>query len=510
MNGAATQRSLSPTEAEGVLLNESLTQRVPVRRTRVRGRSRGRSLAHGLPVQLTYAVIDAMLVCLIGVVVIWLRFNVSLPFGVGRQIFNAVVGNAYEGFYLLYAAFVVLGCASQDLYRTPRDRSVLDESLMVAKAVGFATMILVVFIFTSGYKDISRLVVVSSGTLNVIALSGWRYLKRRVILHRAEAGIGVSRVLIIGAGGMGRALGEWLRTNRQLGFSVCGYLDTNHSSGSQVLGTVDDLRRIVLTEFVDEIFIVPPIESEQVKKLALDARELRLGLKIFPDIYDGLGWRAPLHMVGGFPVMDLHWQPIPKIGLVIKRLIDIVVSGIVLILAAPLLCLLCVWIRLESSGPAFYTADRIGLKGKKFRCYKLRTMVEDAEQRKNELRSANERTGPFFKMERDPRITRAGRFLRKYSFDELPQLWNVILGDMSLVGPRPHPLDDYELYSIEHLRRLDVNPGLTGLWQVTSRRDPSFETNMAMDLEYIENWSLGLDLKILLRTIPALLLGDGR
>jgi lipopolysaccharide/colanic/teichoic acid biosynthesis glycosyltransferase len=136
-------------------------------------------------------------------------------------------------------------------------------------------------------------------------------------------------------------------------------------------------------------------------------------------------------------------------------------------------------------------------------------MVADADLQKDKLRNENERNGPFFKMENDPRITRVGRWLRKYSFDELPQLWNVLRGDMSLVGPRPHPLDDYERYSIEHLRRLDVSPGLTGLWQVTARSDPSFEINMARDLEYIENWSLGLDLAILFKTIPAVLRAEG-
>jgi lipopolysaccharide/colanic/teichoic acid biosynthesis glycosyltransferase len=136
-------------------------------------------------------------------------------------------------------------------------------------------------------------------------------------------------------------------------------------------------------------------------------------------------------------------------------------------------------------------------------------MVAGADQRKEVLRPSNQRNGPTFKIDNDPRVTRSGAFLRKFSIDELPQIINVILGDMSLVGPRPHPLDDFELYRVEDLRRLDVKPGITGLWQVTARRDPSFETNMALDLQYIENWSLALDLKILLRTLPAVLRAEG-
>src|SRR5437879_6731018 len=136
-------------------------------------------------------------------------------------------------------------------------------------------------------------------------------------------------------------------------------------------------------------------------------------------------------------------------------------------------------------------------------------MIDDADAKKEKLRKSNERNGPFFKMENDPRITRSGRWLRKFSIDELPQLVNVLRGEMSLVGPRPHPVDDYEHYTLEHLRRLDVKPGMTGLWQVTARRDPSFETNMKLDLEYIENWSLGMDLKILAKTIPVVLGAEG-
>ena len=178
--------------------------------------------------------------------------------------------------------------------------------------------------------------------------------------------------------------------------------------------------------------------------------------------------------------------------------------------SAPLLAMVAAWIRLDSKGPAIYAAPRVGKKGRKFSCYKLRTMVADADGQKQELRRANEREGPFFKMEEDPRVTRCGKWLRKFSVDELPQLVNVLRGEMSLVGPRPHPLDDYERYTIEHLRRLDVKPGITGLWQVTARRDPSFERNMELDLEYIEKWTLWLDMKILWKTLPEVVKARGR
>jgi lipopolysaccharide/colanic/teichoic acid biosynthesis glycosyltransferase len=172
--------------------------------------------------------------------------------------------------------------------------------------------------------------------------------------------------------------------------------------------------------------------------------------------------------------------------------------------------LLSLLIKLDSNGPVLYRSRRVGKKGRQFVCYKFRSMVSDADLKKAELRKKNYRQGPTFKIADDPRITRVGRLLRKFSLDELPQLWNILRGDMSLVGPRPHPLDDFELYDAEHMVRLHVKPGLTGLWQVMARRDPSFEKNMELDLEYIENWTLMLDFKILLRTIPAVMQGHGQ
>ena len=197
------------------------------------------------------------------------------------------------------------------------------------------------------------------------------------------------------------------------------------------------------------------------------------------------------------------------LSLFLKRIMDIVLSTIVLVLLWPLMLAIAIVIKLESPGPVIYPSLRVGKKGRRFVCYKFRTMVSGADELKDNLRRLNQRRGPFFKIADDPRATRLGRFLRKYSLDELPQFWNVLKGDMSLVGPRPHPLDDVERYSPWHRRRLAVKPGLTGLWQVTARADPSFETCMVLDLGYIRSWSLLLDCRILMRTIPAVLAGEG-
>jgi exopolysaccharide biosynthesis polyprenyl glycosylphosphotransferase len=466
----------------------------------------------GLARQSIYAIIDMLFVCGNAWLIYGLRFGFFNSWDaavVPRQVIGHISIQAYPSFLILYCSLIFLGCVSQGLYRTPRELTTLLESIRVAKAVGLATALLVLFIFTSGNREISRVVVVLTGVANIVTLSGWRYAKRRFVLHRAEKGQGQSRALIVGAGKMGQAFASWLQQNRHLGYDVCGFLDPHPNGDKRVLGGVDELRKVALAQFVDEVFVTLPADGPMIKQLFLEARDLRLDLHVLPDLYDGLAWRAPLHMIGGFPVMELHREPIPTTGLAIKRVIDVVASALGLVLISPVLLAAAIWIRLDSEGPAIYRAPRVGKKGKKFVCYKLRTMVVCSDEVKKKLRKKNQRKGPFFKMEGDPRVTRSGRWLRKFSIDELPQLVNVLKGEMSLVGPRPHPVDDYEQYTLEHLRRLDVKPGMTGLWQVTARRDPSFETNMSLDLQYIENWTLGLDFRILLRTVPALIRADG-
>src|SRR6266851_1301615 len=478
------------------------------------GRARSERRRIGYFRQVSYVAIDIILVCLGAIVVYGARFgfarHLGMEFASARELVRHAYTHAYPAFLLLYVALIVMACMSQHLYRTSKEIRGLEESLKVAKAVGFATVLLVLFVFVSGNKEISRMVVASAGIANIGTLAGWRYARRHYVLKRARRGEGVSRALIVGAGRLGQTLALWLENNRQLGYSVCGFLDAHPNGDARVLGSIHDLKKVALEQFADQLFVTLPADREVVKEICVEARRLRLNLNVVPDIYDGLGWHAPLRSIGGFPVIELHGRPIPAFGLAVKRVIDVVVASVGLILVAPVLAFAALWIRLDSPGPVTYSALRVGKKGKKFRCHKLRTMVDDADAHKEKLRNANERNGPFFKMENDPRVTRCGRLLRKYSIDEVPQLVNVLRGNMSLVGPRPHPVDDYERYTFEHLRRLDVKPGITGLWQIKARRDPSFEATMMLDLDYIENWSLRMDLAILLKTIPAVLRADGR
>ena len=232
-------------------------------------------------------------------------------------------------------------------------------------------------------------------------------------------------------------------------------------------------------------------------------------MRVVPDLYDGLAWNAPVEYIGQFPTIPLHRREFPIGGFLLKRILDITLSLLALLVTAPLTLILALAVKLDSGGPILYRAQRIGRKGRTFVCYKFRTMVVGADHMKADLAHMNEREGVLFKMQNDPRVTRVGGFLRKYSLDELPQFYNVLRGDMSLVGPRPPIASEVEQYDLPHLRRLDVLPGITGLWQVEARQDPSFDSYISLDTAYVENWSLWLDLKILARTISVVLSGTG-
>ncbi|MGH9561608.1 MAG: sugar transferase, partial [Terracidiphilus sp.] len=251
-----------------------------------------------------------------------------------------------------------------------------------------------------------------------------------------------------------------------------------------------------------------PCERRMVLDVLEQARLRGVDLRLFPEMYDGIPGTG-IEYIGQFPTMPLHRGEVPELGLFFKRVFDTVFSVLSLIALSPLLAAIALAIKLDSPGPIFYTSDRIGKKGVVFRCIKFRTMVRDAEKHRAEIMHMNERDGVLFKVAKDPRITCVGRFLRKYSLDELPQFFNVLVGNMSVVGPRPPLAGEVHRYDLSHLRRLDVTPGVTGLWQVQARQDPSFDSYVSLDVSYIENWSVWLDFKIILRTIAVVFQGTG-
>ena len=222
-----------------------------------------------------------------------------------------------------------------------------------------------------------------------------------------------------------------------------------------------------------------------------------------------LARHASVECVAQFPASPLQIPCLSASGRMIKRALDIVFSVLTLFLLLPVLLVIALAIKLDSPGPILYISERVGKYGRVFRCFKFRTMVRDAERQLERVMHLNERDAILFKISSDPRVTRAGRVLRRYSLDELPQFLNVLLGDMSVVGPRPPVAGEVREYSPSHLHRLDVTPGITGLWQIQGRHDPSFESYVSLDLTYIENWSIALDLKIVAQTVGVVLSGTG-
>ncbi|MGD0730380.1 MAG: sugar transferase [Terracidiphilus sp.] len=401
------------------------------------------------------------------------------------------------------------------LYTPRRMSSLLNEQRLSVQACFTAGLLLTGTLYLVHAEDIPRSIVLVTLGLVTVSLSLRRLVYRVLIYQRFERGEGTRNVLIVGTGPQAHALRHHLESIRHLGYTFKGFIDFPGSgsrltaSSGEVVGTLDTLFQNVRKRFVDEIFFTTSCERGIVQNVLEQARRHGVDLRVVPDMFDGLTWNSPIEYIGQFPTIPLHCGDAREFGMLLKRGLDIVLSSLILIFISPVLLAIAVAIKMDSHGPVFYRSERIGKKGRVFNCTKFRTMVRDAEGRRADVMHMNEREGVLFKISDDPRVTRIGRFLRKYSLDELPQFFNVLCGDMSIVGPRPPLASEVREYKLSHLRRLDVTPGITGLWQVQARRDPSFDSYISLDVTYIEKWSIWLDLKIIMRTIGVVFAGTG-
>jgi exopolysaccharide biosynthesis polyprenyl glycosylphosphotransferase len=402
---------------------------------------------------------------------------------------------------------------SYGLYGPIQHRSGLHEQRMSVQASLTSGLLLCGTLYLSSGEAISRIVVALMVVFTTGLLCLRRALWRRMVYQRFRAGVETRNVLIVGAGRVGHALRNHIETLQHLGFRFKGFVALSEkeaeSGDSEVIGDVRNCLSLARALFVDEIFFSVPADKQVVIGMVEEARVAGIDVRVVPDLYDGLAWNARVEYIGQFPTIPLHRRDFPIGGILVKRVLDITVSSIALIVGLPAMLAIAIAVRLESEGPIFYKAKRIGRKGRAFPCYKFRTMVRNADNLKADLEHMNERDGVLFKIAKDPRITRVGKVLRKYSLDELPQFYNVLKGDMSLVGPRPPMAAEVERYDLSHLRRLDVLPGITGLWQVEARQDPSFDSYISLDTAYVENWSLMMDLRILARTVGVVFSGTG-
>jgi exopolysaccharide biosynthesis polyprenyl glycosylphosphotransferase len=419
------------------------------------------------------------------------------------------------GLWFEFAFAIIVLSQRLNLYNPERLTSFLTEQRLSVQACLSSGLLLTATLYLLQAQDIPRRIVVVTLILVTVTLSLRRLIYRLILYRNFNRGIGTRNVLIVGTGPEAHALRHHLDNIRNLGYTFLGFVDLpgfgtrmNESPGD-LAGALESLFEQARKQFVDEIFFTAPCEQGTVQSVLEQARAYGVDLRVIPAMYDGMAWNSPVEYIGQFPTIPLHRGHVPEAGLLIKRVLDVVFSSVVVLMLAPVLAAIAVAIKLDSPGPVFYYSDRIGKKGRIFPCIKFRTMVADAEKRRAEVMHMNEREGVLFKISNDPRVTKLGRFLRKYSLDELPQFFNVLHGDMSVVGPRPPIASEVQNYQLNHLRRLDVTPGITGLWQVQGRRDPSFDSYVSLDVTYIENWSIWLDIKIIIRTIGVVFAGTG-
>ena len=451
-------------------------------------------MAHTCAVALTFACASTLIPFL----------NFAFTGNVAALLRPRIFPSALLGFLALQIALLTMLSFPEHIYHTGADHSPEKQRLVLARAVGWSTTMIAAAASISGVQRLHLATLVLAAPLNYLLLLAWRQRVPKTLPANQ-----VRNVLIVGAGVLGRKLASEINRDPHGSYIVRGFLDDCEPAIGNVLGRVKDMSRIARREFIDEVILAAPHQKDMVQAAIFETHQSGLDVKIALDLFDCVPCNYDLHQVGGMHVVTLHQHRVPAVSLFLKRVIDVLCSTAALVSVAPILGVVTAAIKLDSPGPALYRAPRVGKKGRSFMCYKFRTMRADADRWKDSLRSSNERTGAAFKMEHDPRVTCVGRFLRRYSLDELPQFWNVLRGDMSLVGPRPHPLDDFSRYDLEDFRRLNVTPGITGLWQVTARGDPSFKRNVALDVEYIERWNFWMDLRILCRTIAVVMQGSG-
>jgi exopolysaccharide biosynthesis polyprenyl glycosylphosphotransferase len=365
-----------------------------------------------------------------------------------------------------------------------------------------------------GFTGLSTELLALNICLTFALMSLSRILWRKRSAMHYKRGIVTRNFIIAGADQAGREVRDYLTSLAYLGYNFRGFIQIDEIVDPQIpteqlLGTINDIIPLSRTRFADEIIFSKRPETSILISTLDGARSSGIDVRLIPSVSETLQNRTDVHYVGNLPTIVLHQRHTRAVSLFMKRVLDVGAATIGIAATSPIWAAVALAIKLDSTGSLFYASNRVGFKGRVFPCYKFRTMVSDAEKRRSEFEHLNEREGVLFKIANDPRITRVGKFLRKYSLDELPQLWNVLCGDMSMVGPRPPISSEVAQYEIDHLRRLEVTPGITGLWQVEARNHASFESYIELDRAYVSNWSIGLDLKILFRTVKVVLMGTG-
>ena len=465
-----------------------------------------------LIVKAIYICIDILLLSFSLFIACWIR-QWTVSFEVTPYSLFFSTANPFRFLFLFWILVIIFVNNAHGLYQTKREIFETVEVWEVLKSVFLSSLMMIVVMFVIKLSSFPRSILFLATTLAFVSLSSWRILKRLLVEYLVIRGYNNFNVLVIGAGKIGEVLVKEIRKKPSLGLNIVGYLDDFKQEGlkegaPKILGKISDFSKIARREFINKIFIACHCDGEVFLKLLEQAKSLGIAVRVVPHGFELISGEFSKYNIGFIPILEYcdgeayHKQA----G---KRFFDFVAAICLTICVSPILLIIAIVIKWDSPGPILYFSRRYGRGGRMFHMYKFRSMRVNADQIADQVRDQNEVDGPIFKIKKDPRVTKIGRALRKYSFDELPQLLNVIKGDMSLVGPRPLPINQIEKGDFRQLRRLEVRPGITGLWQIRGRSDISFVRLVKWDIWYINNWSFWLDLNILFQTVPVVFKGKG-
>ncbi len=472
------------------------------------------------PLMHLYAVfVDVLLIVGAFALAHWLRYDVRL----GRDIYDPASYRQLSAFYPRIAIFVVLLITSLHLrgfYRLPRYASVFDYIGIIISSTTISIALLIMWQFVTLADVWSRLIMVFVWIAVIVVLSLSRMILRLIRRWQWQHGRWLQNVLVIGNRGLARQVMDELQYSVDHGHQLIGYVDGPPDDRDDLvapdpqfpkLGSVEHLREILNTTPCQEVIVALPFWAHSsLPEIVKVCRDFNLDFRIAPDLYELSFDRVSIQRLSTIPLLRLKKNIIRGWNYVFKRTMDLVFTVATMPIWGTIVGVAALLIKLsDRSAPVVFSQPRIGKNGEPFTVYKLRTMIPNADRMKDELRDQNEAEGALFKIKDDPRVTRLGKIFRKLSIDEIPQLYNVLRGDMSLVGPRPQVPDEVAQYEPWHYRRLEVPPGLTGLWQATGRSNTTFDDMVRLDIYYTEHWSLWLDLRIMVQTIPAVLFGRG-
>jgi exopolysaccharide biosynthesis polyprenyl glycosylphosphotransferase len=403
------------------------------------------------------------------------------------------------------------------MYESIRLKKICDIFLAVIQSASYTFIVFSTIVYIFNIQNVSRTFLTGFFALGILFLTIEKIVLYLICRHLRAKGFNFRNILIVGSGYRAENFVKHLNLHRELGLKIIGIVDEVPGrtglriEGHPILGSLENFSDILRDRVIDYVvFIVPRKSLGKIEPALIQCELVGVTSNVCVDLFDLKFTLGKETNFMGVPMITFQVTPYSVAALVSKRLCDLVISGLGLVLISPLYLFIAISIKHASKGPVHFKQERVGLNGRIFNLYKFRTMDMDAEARLSDLLVYNEMSGPAFKMENDPRVTAVGRFLRKFSLDELPQLWNVFHGDMSLVGPRPPLLSEVKQYDDWHKRRLSMRPGITCLWQVSGRNKiSSFDDWARLDLKYIDEWTLSLDFKILMRTVPAVLSTSG-